>query len=772
MTKTTVGGMDALRYSLGVARRVGVAASLRALHARNTCKTCAFGTGGQKGGMRNEAGRFPEVCKKNLQSQLTDLQAAMPAALFPQYSLADLRKLGERGELEHLGRLTAPLYKPAGDSHYRPMEMETALRKAASWLRETDPRRSFFYASGRSSMEAAFLLQLFARAFGAPHINNCAYYCHQASGVGLSASIGSGAATVRLSDLGQSDLFVLMGANPASNHPRFIKELVACRRRGGQVIVINPAKEPGLVNFTLPSDWRSMMAGGSQVASLYLQVRIGGDIALLKGMAKACLEQEGSDRTFIEEHTEGFAAYEQDIARTDWALIEAHSGLARGEIEAAARVYCQSKRTIFAWGMGITQHLHGVDNVQSIIDLALLRGMVGKAGAGLLPLRGHSNIQGVGSMGMTPTLKAAVLRNFEEKLGLPPSADPTGQTGLDPVGCLSAAHEGAMDFAFLLGGNLFGASPDSAFTERALGRIPRKLFLTPTLNSGHARGVAQSEVLILPVAVRDEEEQPTTQESMFSYVRISEGGIRRFPSLLSEVAIIARLASERIPAEVLDFSAFRRHENIRRAIAETIPGFQGMEQVDEGRSEFHVAGRAFHRPRFPTETGKARFRVVAVPAGQAAYSSAPPIHPSLHSSTTGNDQPIAQPAIARGNITEESRRARRYTMGSVRGEGQFNTIIYEPEDRYRGQRERQVVLMNGDDIRREGLREGDRVTLRNATGTLAGLRVREYSLPPGNLQTYFPEANVLIPHATDPRGKTPSYKSVAVELAPESTAFP
>ncbi|VFM94888.1 MAG: oxidoreductase alpha (molybdopterin) subunit [Candidatus Kentron sp. G] len=764
--------MDALRYSLDVARRVGLGACLRTLHARNTCKTCAFGTGGQKGGMHNEAGHFPEFCKKNLQSQLTDLQGAIPAAFFQRHSITELRTLGERGALEHAGRLTTALYKPADDDHYRPIDTETALGRALSWLRETDPQRSFFYASGRSSNEAAFLLQLFARALGANHINNCAYYCHQASGTALTGSIGSGAATVRLSDLKQSDLIFLVGANPASNHPRFIKELAACRRRGGEVIVVNPAREPGLVNFTLPSDVRSMIGGGSEVASLYLQINIGADIALLKGIAKVCLERQWWDPAFIQRYTVGFAGYQEDIIRTDWERIERDTGLTRMAIEDAAMLYSRARKVIFAWGLGVTQHLHGVDNVESIVNLALLRAMVGKEGAGLLPLRGHSNVQGIGSMGMTPALKAVVARNIQEKFGLNPASSSHGQSGpepgLDPVGCLSAAHDGAMDLAFLLGGNLFAASPDSHFSQRALARIPRKIHLSPALNSGHVHGAEEGETLILPVTVRDEEKQATTQESMFSYVRISEGGIHRFPQLLSEVEIIAHLASELIPTGIVDFSVFRRHENIRRAIAEIIPGFQAMARVDHERPddkgrEFHIAGRAFHRPHFPTETGKAHFRVVPIPERQPADSPALPVHPqAIHSPSTGNHT-TAVP----GEITEESCRGRRYTMSSVRGEGQFNTILYEHEDRHRRQRERRIVLMNGDDMRREDLRENDRVTLRNTTGSLAGLKVREYGLAPGNLLCYFPEANVLIANATDPRSKTPSYKSVTVTLARE-----
>jgi molybdopterin-dependent oxidoreductase alpha subunit len=707
--KKTVGGTAALAYALKVARKMGISPSLQALYAKNTCKSCAFGTGGQNGGIRNEAKQFPEFCKKNLQTQLSDLQAAIPVETFSQCSIANLDKLD--------GRLTTPLYKQAGDTHYRPISIDAALHKIAERFNNTDPQRSFFYSSGRSSNEAAFLLQLFARAWGTNHVNNCSYFCHQASGVGLTNSIGSGTATLQLHDLQQSDLIFVIGANPSSNHPRFLKELVACRRRGGQVIIINPVKEKGLVNFTLPSDWRSMLGGGSEVASVYLQPNIGADIAVLKGIAKACLAQNGQQLDFINNYTEGFAAYAADIENTSWHSITKQSGLDQATFAKVAELYLTAKKAVFAWGMGITQHLHGVDNVESIVNLALLRGMIGQTGAGLLPLRGHSNVQGVGSVGVTPALKTAVLQNIEKNLGIRIPK----HNGFDTMACLEAAHDGKMDLAFILGGNLFGASPDPVFTEQALDRIPFKVYLHPTLNSGHVHGVAE-EVVILPVTVRDEEKQATTQESMFNYVRISEGGIYRFPELYSEVELINKLACAVIAKDIFDFSVFAKHANIRDAIASSIPGFEAIEK----REEFQIGGRTFHKPDFPTTNGKAFFRVIAIP--------------------------------------EYKQTDKTYRMTSVRSEGQFNTIIYEQEDLYREQTDRWVVLMNAEDMQREGLEENDYVSLRNETGKMLDLKVRAYDIPLGNLLTYFPESNVLIPKTTDQRSKTPSYKSVLVEL--------
>ena len=290
---TSAGGWKAIGYTLQTANRVGWMALWRAMRSKNACKTCALGMGGQMGGMVNEAGHFPEVCKKSLQAMAADMQNGISPEFFARYSIAQLRSLSPR-ELESCGRLVDPIYAGPGETHYRVVTWDEALGRVAATLKATAPGRSFFYASGRSSNEAGFVLQLLARAFGTNNVNNCSYYCHQASGVGLAASLGSGTATVQLEDIEGSDLFVLIGGNPASNHPRLLRSLMAMRRRGGHVIVINPAKEIGLVNFRVPSDPRSLLFG-SRIASLYVQPHIGGDLALLTGVAKHVLERGGHD---------------------------------------------------------------------------------------------------------------------------------------------------------------------------------------------------------------------------------------------------------------------------------------------------------------------------------------------------------------------------------------------------------------------------------------------------------------------------------------------
>lgn len=710
---------------MSCARQVGTRKLAAAVKSNNTCKACAFGTGGQRGGLHNEYSNRIEICNKNIQAQLSDIREPIPIQIFEQNSIRELRELSAK-QLEDLGRLATPLYKHANAESYQAISYEQATAMCVQRLRHSDPRRSFFYASGRSSNEAAFILQLFARLFGCNHINNCSYYCHQASGVGLSNSIGNGTATIRYGDLHKADLIFVFGANPASNHPRFVKVLLECRQRGGQVIVINPAREAGLIRFASPGNFKSMISGGSEVASQYCQPHVGGDVALICGMAKQLIENNHVDKLFIDSFCEDFDAYAAFITNLKWSAIEQESGLARSEIESLANTYAASERTVFSWGMGLTHHLNGTDNVEAIASLALLRGMIGGEGKGLLPLRGHSNVQGVGSMGMTPALKAdvfaAIEREFRVEL-------PT-ETGMDTLACIQAAAAGEIDFAFLLGGNLFSANPDTKFSEQALNRIPFKVMINSTLNQTHLNGV-DGENLILPIRVRDEETQATTQESMFNYLRMSDGGFDRIASLQSEVQLISAIAAQLIDSDVLDFTEFQRHQSIREAIARLIPGFAGLADIDASRKEFHIEGRQLASPKFATASGRAKFCI---------------------------------PTQSHWDSKAEIEDSNRFTLTSVRSEGQFNTIIYSEEDVYRSQSHRQVLFIHADDLKKLGLNEQDRVDVISETGILRNLSIALYDIKRGNIMCYFPEANVLVPQSVDPRSRTPSFKSISVSI--------
>ncbi|MCP4014223.1 MAG: molybdopterin-dependent oxidoreductase, partial [Phycisphaeraceae bacterium] len=514
---TAGGGFPAIWYTLKKGREAGGVFKLwKAMRTHNACKTCALGMGGQAGGMVNETGHFPEVCKKSLQAMVADMAGRIEPRFFEEYTHEKLRTLSPR-ELESAGRITTPLYSGPLDDRYRPIEWSDAMDRIGAAFGRTKPDRTFFYFSGRSSNEAGFLLQMVARLWGTNNVNNCSFYCHQASGVGLSSVTGSGTATLDLEDVDQCDTLFLIGGNPASNHPRFMRTLVEIKRRGGKVVVINPLKELGLERFKVPSDVRSLLFG-TRIADLYLMPTIGGDIALLTGIAKVVLERGGVDEAYVREHTAEFDAYRTVVESAEWATIESASGVDRADMERAAEVYLKSRRTVFAWTMGITHHAHGVENVQAIAALALLRGMVGRPGAGLLPLRGHSNVQGIGSMGVTPTLKKAVFENLQKHFGvtLPTSA------GLDTMACMEKAGAGDVDVALCLGGNLFGSNPDAVAASRDLGRVGMLVHLSTTLNTGHCCGLGR-ENIILPVLARDEEPQRTTQESMFNYVRVSDG---------------------------------------------------------------------------------------------------------------------------------------------------------------------------------------------------------------------------------------------------------
>jgi molybdopterin-dependent oxidoreductase alpha subunit len=719
------GGAKKILYTLKTLRQIGVKSSTKALTSHNTCKACGLGMGGQLGGMVNEMGEFPSVCNKSVQAQSTDIQPAIPVEVFA-HPISEFRELSGHN-LEHMGRLNNPLYKAKDSDKYQPVEWDWAIKHAAKRFSETDANRSFMYSSGRSSNEAGFVLQLLARLYGTNNVNNCSYYCHQATGVGLGNSIGTGTATVELEDLSGCDLLFLIGANPASNHPRFIYQLKGCRERGGEVVVINPAKEAGLVKFAVPKSPKSILSGGTEIASAYLQPKVGSDLALLKGLCKAVIEADAVDSRFVHEYAENFDEFLKDIESTTWSDICAATGLTQFEVEEVAKLYIKAERAVFAWGMGITHHRNGVENVEYISNLALLRGMVGKKNAGLLPLRGHSNVQGIGTIGVKPVLSEEIISGLqsEYQMQLPQ------QKGMDTLACLEAAAAGQIDAALLMGGNLYEATPNSKWAEKALNSIDFKLYLTTTLNAGHFNGIDCGESLVLPVTARDEERQPTTQESMFSYVRMSDGGIDRLDGPRPEVDILCDVAKQLLPKSPIDFEAFKMHKRIREAIAKIVPGMQDLADIDVAKKEFHIRGRIMHKPEFKTNSGKAKFIVHNIPTALC---------------------------------TEEYP----FLLSSIRSEGQFNTIIYEERDSYRGVDSRWTVLMNTQDMQHLGIAEGGITDINSVHGEMRGVQVKSYDIPKGNLMAYYPEANVLIGTERDLRSQTPAFKSVPVTVGMRS----
>ena len=718
------GGWKAIGYSMKLARRVGFLNMWRAMRSKNTCKTCAVGMGGQLGGMVNEGGHFPEVCKKSFQAMASDMQGALRTDVIEKLSLNQLRAMTSR-QLEMSGRISEPLYMAKGASSYKVTTWDHAISTLVERMQAAGPERSFFYASGRASNEAGFLFQMLARLFGTNYVNNCSYYCHQASGVGLGMAIGTGAGTVRLEDLQHTDLYILVGANPSSNHPRLMRSLMEMRRNGGRIIVVNPMRELGLENFRVPSDVRSLLFG-TQIASQYVQPHIGGDLALLTGIAKDVIERSGHDKKFIAEHTEGFEDFLQTVQATSWNEIVIQSGVDRDTIRGIADQYVNAKNVVIAWCMGLTHHLHGTRNVHAIANLALLRGMVGRAHAGVMPIRGHSNVQGLGTVGVTPVLKQNMLERFEKQLGIKPPTSP----GFDTMACMDAAHAGSMDFALCLGGNLYGSNPNSKRAFDAIRKLKTLVYFSTTLNTGHAWGTGE-ETFILPVLPRDEEQQATTQESMFSYVRLSDGGPTRHGNVRSEVSILAEIGRQIFPNDKrLDWSKMQSHAAIRELIADLIPGYEELKSIDATKQEFHVPGRSVDHYQFPTASGKAKFHATQLP--------------------------------------EQNLSPGQLRLMTMRSEGQFNSVVYDEEDLYRGQERRDVILMNAADIKQLGLHPEQRIKIKSDTGEMRYILVREFDIRAGNVAMYYPESNVLIPSTVDPLSKTPAFKSIAVTITAES----
>ncbi|HMB71485.1 MAG TPA: molybdopterin dinucleotide binding domain-containing protein, partial [bacterium] len=444
----------------------------------------------------------------------------------------------------------------------------------------------------------------------------------------------------------------------------------------------------------------------------------GGDVALFRALLKGVIERGAVDGAFVDAHTSGWDAVKADAEAAGWDELVAGSGVPRAEIDRAVEMLAGADRGVLAWAMGLTHHRNGVDNVLALANLALARGWLGRPGTGLLPIRGHSNVQGVGSVGVTPALKEAFATKLEELYDIRVPRDP----GQDTFASMEAAAAGKIGAAVLLGGNLYASNPDLAWAGRALRRIPFTFSLTTKLNEGHVHGRGRTAVIV-PVLARDEESQATTQESMFNYVRLSAGGRPAVEGeLRSEVDIIAALAQRILPEGRFDWAELRDHRRLREAIAATAPGYGALGRVDATLREFQIDGRTFHEPRFATEDGRARFHVTPMPEFRPADGE--------------------------------------LRLMTLRSEGQFNTVVYEEEDLYRGNSRRDVVMMAAEDAERIGVREGDRVTVRTETGAME-VSVAIVDIRAGSIAMYYPEANAIVPGRVDPRSRTPAFKSVA-----------
>jgi molybdopterin-dependent oxidoreductase alpha subunit len=648
-------------------------------------------------------------------------------------------------ELEEQGRLTHPMAYDAESDTYRAVAWEEAFERIGETLRALpDPDMAEFYTSGRASNEAAFLYQLFVRELGTNNFPDCSNMCHEATSVGLPQSIGIGKGTVSLDDFDRCELLIAIGHNPGTNHPRMMETLYHLGRRRIPVIVLNPLRERALERFADPQDAVEMTTlTSTPIASAYYQVKVGGDAAALKGVMKAVLAMEAEapgtvlDSAFIAQHTQGFEAFSEDLRQARWEDIESMSGLAREALESIARAYVSSNATIVSYGMGVTQHIRGTANVQQIANLLLLRGNFGKPGAGICPLRGHSNVQGDRSVGITERPDPGMLERIEATFGF----SPPREHGHDAVRAMRAIVEGRAKALMTLGGNLVVALPDPAVCFPAVRKLDLVVHIGTKLNRSHL--LVGRQAFILPCLGRTERdvqadgEQAITVEDSMSMVHASRGRLTpASPYLRSEAAIVAGIAQATLPASRVQWSELvADYDRIRDGIEAVFPEFARYNE------RIRVPG-GFRLPLPPT------LRVWKTASGKAQFL----VFPGL------GEDPVADAADA-------------LKLTTIRSHDQYNTTIYGMDDRYRGVfGRRDVIFMNEADLAARGLEHGDLVDIESlAAGdrprALRGLTAIAYNIPPGAVATYYPEANVLVPlEFFDPRSGTPSYKCVPVRV--------
>ncbi|MFQ4135967.1 FdhF/YdeP family oxidoreductase [Nodosilinea sp. PGN35] len=701
---------------------------------KSACLSCAWGTGGQKGGFANELEEPLQRCMKSVQAISSELQPGLGDHFFDRHTISELQALTSR-QADRLGRLSFPVIRRAGADHYEPISWEEIYQLTTAGL-ALSPERVASYSSGRSSNEAAFLLQLMVRALGSNNLADCSDLCHAPSTVSLNKVFGTGTSLVSLESLRQADCVVLVGSNAPANHPRLMNELIELRDRGGKVIVINPVKEVGLVKFGSPAHPLRLVQG-QDIASLFLQPIPGSDLALFVGIQKVLLERGWVQFDYLKAHTENWQEVIDQVAATDWESIIATCGLSLTEIVAAAELIHSSRNVVFAWAMGITHQANSVDNIYSIANTALMTGNVGKPGAGLMPIRGHSNVQGFGSMGVTAHLKDSIREALEKLLGKSLRREP----GYDARALIEAADRGEVDTLLCLGGNLYAANPDLGQAKRALGNIDTIVYLATKPNLGHFHGLARQNTIIVPVYARFENPHKTTVESGNNFVRLNSPGKTHLKDadLVTEIDFLAELAHRLHGEEPIQWRRLHDPRYVRQLIAQTIPGYDKIGEIDDTSAEFTIGGRIFLEPKFPTPSGKAEMQLTPLPKLTL---------PTLEDFGL---MPEHQPALVLALITGRSY-------------GQHNTVVYKEGDEYRGMPHRQCILMNPLDAERAGFSQHQRVSVRGDAGQLDGIEIIYGEVRSGAALMFYPEANVLMKARIEKRSGTPAYKRVPVAV--------
>lgn len=682
-----------------------------------------------------------EICENGIKALAEEISPQnADREFFAKYSLADLR--GENDyQLGLHGRLSEPMIIRHGETNYQPISWDSALQIIADQLQQLDnPNQAAFYTSGRTSNEAAFLYQLLARQFGTNNLPDSADLCHEASGIALGDTIGIGKGSVKIEDFYQADAIFIFGQNPGSNHPRMLKALQKAAANGCKIISINPLREAGLMRFKNPQHLSGLIGNGSALSDLILQVKINGDYALISGILKAVLEHaaqhdnHGLDKEFIETNTTNFSEFCQTINKLSWDEITYHSGISQELIMTAAEIFCNSKKVIACWAMGLTQHHNGVDTIKQLVNLLLLGGHVGKPGAGVCPVRGHSNVQGDKTMGITEKPQAYIQEGLPRVFGITPPA----AHGDDTITTIEKLASGEIKTLIMLGGNLLMASPATTDTAKALQQAELTVHIATKLNHTH---LYPGKIgIILPALSRSEKDlandiaQVVSVENSMGIVHRSAGVLEPCsPLLKSEIAIICELASKLFKANPVTWTEFmNNYDLIRQKISQVIPGFSDFNQklVDPGW--FYLPNPVRDQRKFVTASGKANFT------------------PNLGISAL----PLA---------------ADEFLLMTTRSHDQFNTTISGMDDRYRGiYNTRMIVFMNSDDINELGISSGDQVMIQNSAHPqmkLDKMTVVAYDIPKRCLAGYFPETNVLIPlDSIDPQSRTPTSKSIVVKI--------
>lgn len=733
------GGIPAVMSTLKhAARKMGVVRGTQTLLRMNQkkgfdCPGCAWPDPEHRSMVE-----FCENGAKAVADEATNMRVT--PSFFARHSVSELMERSGRW-LNAQGRLTHPMVRREGRDHYEELSWDDAFALIGQELGKLDsPDEAVFYTSGRTSNEAAFLYQLFVREYGTNNLPDCSNMCHESSGVGLGEVIGVGKGTVLLEDFDKADAIFVIGQNPGTNHPRMLTALQSAARKGATIVSINPLRETGMVRFKHPQEVSGIVGKGTPLASLHLQVRINGDVALLKGIMKEMLEEEDRrpgevlDHDFIERYCEGFEAFADDLRKESWEELVEKSGIEREQMKQAARIAIDADSTIACWAMGLTQHENGVANIQEVVNFLLMRGQMGKPGAGACPVRGHSNVQGDRTMGIWDRPTEEFLDRLQERFGF----DPPREHGLDTVHAIKAMHDGSAKVFIGMGGNFLSATPDTNYTAEALENCALTVQISTKLNRAHL--VTGKQALILPCLGRTEidrqesGEQFVTVENSMGVVHRSRGNWSPASEhLLSEPAIVAGMAratlgsDSRVPWEDL----VSDYDQIRDTIEQVIDGFDDYNRRVRQPGGFVLPNGARDR-EFRTDTGKAIFTV----------------HPTPEHKLDDGE----------------------FLMMTIRSHDQFNTTVYSNDDRYRGIKNgRRVVMLNERDIAEMGLEEGQKVDLVGTHGgrerVAPGFRVVAYDLPRRSAGTYFPEANVLVPvDSYAKRSFTPASKSVVIRI--------